>query len=219
MFKQGDCVRIKQGVNDPDYPEIDLSGWQGRIVSYEGKEADGELYTLAWDSISLKALDEDVILDAIEEEIDYTLISLYAHDLEKAEARDTEKDVELAIAELDEEFFWSDLGEQGARIREVLNTAKSKSEADMLKAWEKHLKSKLKFPVQVIYVGESTGPFKEGAKFQLLGIDSISEIMGLMGTAKLDKGNSVVPLCDLDVEIEGDDTESMYDYCIWYANH
>jgi hypothetical protein len=218
-FKKGESIKIKQGVCDPDYPNIDISGWQGRILEFDGEDEDGELYIIAWDSISLKSMDAAVILDAIEEEIDYSLITLYANDFEKAVPRDKEKDVELALAEIEEEFFWSDLGEQGERIRAVLKTAKSNSEKDRLKAWEIYLKSKLKFPMPLIYVGESEGVFKEGAALNLQSIDSISDVMGIVGTAKLEKGTASVPLCDLDSEIENEANLALYDYCIWFANH
>jgi len=218
-FKKGESIRVKQGISDPDYPSIDISGWQGRIVEFDGEDEDGELYIVAWDSISLKNMHSDVILDAIEEGIDYSLITLYANDLEKASPRDKEKDVETALAEIEEEFFWSDLGEQGERIRAVLKTSKSKSEKDSLKAWDTYLKSKLKFPMKVIFVGESEGVFNEGATLSLLSIDSISDIMGIMGTAKLEKGTASVPLCELDTEGENEANLALYDYCIWFANH
>ncbi len=218
-FKKGESIKIKQGICDPDYPNIDISGWQGRIVEFDGEDEDGELYIIAWDSISLKSMDSSVILEAIEEEIDYSLITLYANDFDKAAPRDKEKDVELALAELEEEFFWSDLGEQGERIRAVLKTSKSNSEKDRLKAWEIYLKSKLKFPMPLIYVGESEGIFKEGAALNLQSIDSISDVMGIVGTAKMEKGSVTVPLCDLDSETETDANLALYDYCIWFANH
>jgi hypothetical protein len=164
-------------------------------------------------------MDSEVILDAIEEGIDYSLITLYANDLEKASPRDKQKDVETALAEIEEEFFWSDLGEQGERIRAVLKTAKSKTEKDSLKAWDTYLKSKLKFPMKVIFVGESEGVFNEGAALSLLSIDSISDMMGIMGTAKLEKGTASVPLCELDTEEENEANLALYDYCIWFANH
>lgn len=219
IFKNGESVRVKDGVMDPDYPLISIGGWQGRVLEFDGEDEDGELYIVAWDSISLKLLNADVVLEAIDEGIDYGLITLYAKDLEKSTARDSEKDVEIALAELEEEFFWSDLGEQGERIRVILNTAKTKSEKDILKAWETYLKSKLKFPMEVIFVGETHGPFKEGGRLSLMSIDSISDIMGIMGTAKLDKGNTSVPLCELDTESETEANLALYDYCIWFANH
>ena len=64
-FKKGESIRVKQGISDPDYPSIDINGWQGRIVEFDGEDEDGELYIIAWDSISLRNMDSEVILDAI----------------------------------------------------------------------------------------------------------------------------------------------------------
>jgi hypothetical protein len=40
-FRAGDCVKIKQGVKDPDF-DADLSGWQGTLVEcIDAKGASG----------------------------------------------------------------------------------------------------------------------------------------------------------------------------------
>jgi hypothetical protein len=44
-------------------------------------------------------------------------------------------------------------------------------------------------------------------------------MMGIMGTAKLEKGTASVPLCELDTEEENEANLALYDYCIWFANH
>src|SRR3954452_18471642 len=39
-FKVGDKVRVKPGVNDPDFPDIPLGGWSGtitEIIEHEGQ--------------------------------------------------------------------------------------------------------------------------------------------------------------------------------------
>ena len=73
--------------------------------------------------------------------------------------------------------------------------------------------------MKVIFVGESEGVFNEGTALSLLSIDSISDMMGIMGTAKLEKGTASVPLCELDTEEENEANLALYDYCIWFANH
>ena len=39
-FKVGDKVRVKPGVNDPDFPDMPLGGWSGtitEIIEHEGQ--------------------------------------------------------------------------------------------------------------------------------------------------------------------------------------
>jgi hypothetical protein len=218
-FKKGDCVRVKNGVFDPDYPEIDISGWQGRIEEYEGEGEDGgDLYTISWDSISLRSLDSQIIMDSLEEGIDYTMMALLEEDLEPANARDTEEDVVFAIAELEEAYFWSELGEQGDRIRDLLSQIKSTDVTDVLNHWKKYLESNLSFPLKVIYVGESTDGMSEGAKMTINALDSVEEENGIIALVQFAKGNKMVPLCDFDVEVETEANQALNDYCVWFAN-
>jgi hypothetical protein len=34
-FAQGDTVRVRSGVTDPDFPDIPLGGWAGKITEVE----------------------------------------------------------------------------------------------------------------------------------------------------------------------------------------
>ena len=219
-FKKGDCVKIKDGVTDPDYPEIDISGWQGRVEEFENDaEEGGELYTIAWDSISLRNLDAQIILDSIEEGVDYTMMAMLGEDLEPAEPRDSEEDVVFAIAELDETYYWSELGEQGDRIREVLSKIKSNDINEVLSFWKSHLENNLTLPIRVIYVGESVDGLSEGAKMTVTAFDSVEEENGIIASVQTSKGNKLVPLCDFDVETESESNQALNDYCVWFANY
>jgi hypothetical protein len=49
----GDSVKVKEGVDDPD-SNVDISGWQGRILGI-GEDENGQPWILvAWDSHTLK---------------------------------------------------------------------------------------------------------------------------------------------------------------------
>lgn len=219
-FKVGDSIKVVEGTVDPDYDHIEIGGWCGRIFAIEELDGeDGTLYTIEWDSISLKSLDPEIILECIEEGIDYKYISLLESDIEKTSARDKPEDVKAAIAFLEEEYFWTDLGEQGERIRKVISTSKSKNEMDLLKAWENHIVKNIKFPLSVIYLGENQKNISEGAKLTVNKIQSIDEEFGLMVSVDYKSTSMTLPLSDLDVESETDDSLCIQDYLIWYANH
>jgi hypothetical protein len=219
-FKVGDSIKVIEGTVDPDYDHINIGGWYGRIFAIEELDGeDGTLYTIEWDSISLKSLDSEIILECIEEGIDYKYISLLESDIEKTVARDKPEDVKEAIAFLDEEFFWTDLGEQGERIRRVISTTKSKSEIDLLKAWESHINENIKLPLSVIYLGEPQKNISEGTKLTLNKITSIDEEFGIMVSVDYKSSPMILPLSDVDVETETNDNSCIQDYLIWYANH
>ena len=57
-MKIGDSVKVKKGIKSPDYDELLIEGWVGRIV-----ETNEGLLTIALDSITLSELNEDYIID------------------------------------------------------------------------------------------------------------------------------------------------------------
>ncbi len=100
-----DSVKVKQGISDPDFPNIDISGFQGRVVSiFEGDEGE-KLVEIHWDSITLlKQMSFDNILTSDTEGYDFTIMNLEATAIEKTTPRDTPKDVEKAIEHLYEQL-------------------------------------------------------------------------------------------------------------------
>lgn len=38
-FKIGDSVIVKKGVNDPDFNDFPIGGWQGRVIHISDDEA------------------------------------------------------------------------------------------------------------------------------------------------------------------------------------
>jgi len=45
-FAVGDAVRVCSGVTDPDFPDIPLGGWAGKITGAE--EGNPPLYSIRW---------------------------------------------------------------------------------------------------------------------------------------------------------------------------
>ena len=53
----GDAVIVRQGIKEPDLEEIEIGGWQGRVVGIDVKsDNDNILITIEWDSLTLKQI-------------------------------------------------------------------------------------------------------------------------------------------------------------------
>ena len=94
-FKAGDSVAVRAGVRDPDF-DNDIGGWQGRIVHIDQADDGAMLIRIRWDSVTLNAMDPDLIDRCKEEGLDWTMIDLYASEVESTQPRDTEDDVAQA---------------------------------------------------------------------------------------------------------------------------
>jgi len=76
--------------------------------------------TFQWDSLSLKRMPASAIRRCEEKGLDWTSMALYPEEIERAEPRDTQDDVDALIEELSAEHSWDYLGKQGQRIHQVL---------------------------------------------------------------------------------------------------
>ena len=50
----GEAVVVKAGVKDPDF-DVEIGGWQGRILDVYEDEDDPPTLLIEWDSLTLKA--------------------------------------------------------------------------------------------------------------------------------------------------------------------
>lgn len=209
-FKVDDCVAVKKGTKDPDSDLYDLSGWQGVILEIGDKDEDtGEqIYLLVWDSMTLRNLPEQFIIDAMLDESDYATMYLGEDDLEPAKARDTHDEIEATIDEIDEKYYWAGLGEEGKRIEAVLSTVSDKYDFDtVIQAWKAHLEKSLKLPCEVISE-------EDDKNYVLQAIVDTDEdgVIGLLNNG------SKAPLCDLNPADESKGSEALSDYLTWFAN-
>lgn len=102
MFKEGDSVRVKPGVKDPDLG-FDIGGWQGRV--YQVERFEGVDYVdIAWDSATLRAMGIDLAIKCSNDNLNWCLMTLCMEDLEKVEPRDTESDVAETFRAMESEM-------------------------------------------------------------------------------------------------------------------
>ena len=65
----GDSVRVKDGYEDPDNPDWNIAGWQGRLI--EIIEVNPPMILVEWDSITLKNMPASIIEECEEEGLEW----------------------------------------------------------------------------------------------------------------------------------------------------
>ena len=53
-FTLGDVVRVRPGVNDPDFPVIPIGGWEGKIAEIEN--CNPPIYLIRWNQQTLASI-------------------------------------------------------------------------------------------------------------------------------------------------------------------
>jgi hypothetical protein len=219
-YKIDQSVVVKPGIADPDYA-YDLSGWQGRVIeNHHVDEQKKPLVTIAWDSLTLKQMPDEMIQRCEEDGLDWSSMGLYVSEVAPASPRDKIHQVERVKAELEQKHQMDHLGEEGRRIQQVLNTAARKGQAGALKAWEKYLQANLTFPFEAeVSESQDRGPIKTGERVRVLDIEIVDDSYGLIVAIKTKHGHYDFPLCDLEVFPDtSPNHQPVKDYAVWFAN-
>lgn len=137
-MKIGDSVTVKEGIKSPEYDDLLIEGWVGRIL-----EINEDFLTIGLDSITLSQLKEDYIIDSLVNDFEYTLLNLKKDEVEIINPRDSENDVILKKKELDSQYSCD---EEEKRINNILNTDDISVTQDNLNKYYNYLKDNLKTP-------------------------------------------------------------------------
>jgi len=200
-FEVGDSVKVKEGVNDPD-SNVDISGWQGRILGIDEGENCQPSILVAWDSYTLKRMPQSYLEQSETEGLDWQQFYLGVDDMQHAQSRDTQRDVDEVVDEIASRVYWYSLGEEGKRIQEVLTGVEDDWEA--LKAWERYLEQNLRFPFEaVVSEYQERGRLRQCDRIQVLEISVLDDLYGLIVSGKRGSESIDFPLCDLAVVGQG----------------
>jgi hypothetical protein len=238
-LKIGDSVRVKEGIKVPDYEEFDMSNWQGRITQFSDEYGTVEI---KWDSITLKTMPLEFIENSIDEGCEYSVMWLEKSEVEKAEPRDKDSDVERIKNELEKEYGNLSFDEQEKRIAKILKKKNIEVNMDNLKVYFTYLKANIKFPCKLtgmedfqweepyLLGGWSKKEYerlkKENAsytdEFELMGFDDeIEDGSGIFVKVKRisDKKEFTLPLWDLKtISRKDQNNELISDYSSWMTN-
>jgi len=73
----GDHIRVNNGVKDPDFSELLLTGYSGYITGFEDN-----LIQIEWDKKTLNSMSDDFIELCDRENLDHTKMSLDISDID-----------------------------------------------------------------------------------------------------------------------------------------
>jgi hypothetical protein len=206
----GDSVKVKEGISCPDHDSISISGWQGRII-----EIDGDMIGIGWDSITLKQIPPGYIKECEKEGLCWTEMYLGINEIEQASPRDTESEAEQMADALESKFQWIGGDAEDQHIYKVIADADDPDEA-----WHDYLKKMLAFPFEAkVSEPQDKGPLRSGDTVQVLEIDDVNDLYGILVKVSQGRRRFISPLCDLAAT---DKKSANYlpvnDYSVWFAN-
>jgi hypothetical protein len=221
-YREGDAVRVKPGMACPDAPDLDIGGWQGRVIDVtHAHDPSDPTIGFAWDSISLRAMPAWFIEDSERQGLDWGQMYLGLDEVEPAEPRDTEGDVEEVREEIAASFVWLGIGPEGEHIQAVVNSAEDNmNEWEVLLVWEEHLGQSLQFPFEAeVDEFQERGPLQAGDRLTVLGIEDVDDFYGVLVSCRQGRRRYVFPLADLAaVGKDSPNAQPVQDYRVWFAN-
>jgi hypothetical protein len=196
---------------------VDMSGWQGRISEIDDES---DLITIDWDSITLRALAPSYIETSIENGYGWTQYLLPPDEVEVTTARDTEREMKIAVEELERLYAWVGFGPEGKEIQAVLKDVKRNDLWAAMVAWEAHLHKTLTFPFDaVVSEYQEYERLQSGAKVTVRKIVEIDEHYGILVEIQCKGTIELFPLCDLAVANKKSPNQgTLQSYVVWYAN-
>lgn len=78
---EGSRIRVKPGVNSPEFPEISLAGWTGVVAELTGKAPDQKVI-IEWDSQTLAAMPPEYVSQCESGQLYHAMASLNESDVE-----------------------------------------------------------------------------------------------------------------------------------------
>lgn len=79
----GTRVRVLDGIQSPEFPDIPIAGWSGTVVEVVGKAPDAK-YMIEWDDATLKAMPPDYVQRCEAQQLYHRMACLKAAETEPA---------------------------------------------------------------------------------------------------------------------------------------
>jgi hypothetical protein len=220
-FAVGDAVRVRPGVTDPDFPDIPLGGWAGKITEVE--EGDPPLYLIRWSQDTLKNMHPVYRKRCERDGLDHEEMRLGEDELEADAGGPVilEQPTKIVTPPLS-------MKDQDDRIRAVFGLTRDDllpdADEDSLCTYYKYLAAKLKFPAEATWAKEvGMGEVTEKVSIlALAGSDDepwIDDMHGIICKAKMSRGEGNLPLAEME-KVKGKPNKQLIeDYSYWFWNN
>lgn len=216
MLKINDIVAVKPGTKDPDFDNLEISGWQGRITEVDTSNPDDVLIDIEWDAATLKNMPTAFLKACFRDGYDHGNMTLGISDVVLVEHPTISDDRSAVIEALSKEYAWEDMGEQGQRIKAIEDACED--DFALMDHWFEHLENNVKLPVTATYIGDSSQNLRYGDIIKIDGFLDTDDDYGVIGTAKNGRYIVQLPLCDIQLSEITHETQALDDYITWFVN-
>ncbi len=131
-----------------------------------------------------------------------------------------EEDVAATVAALETQYSWLSLGEQGERIRQIVNREEKHDFFSSLRVWHAYLEEHLEVPFVATVVEDQRGPVKQGDEVKVIGISLLDETYGTIVRVRQKRRVYHLPLHDLRATNAPAEIEQLVeDYAVWLVRY
>ncbi len=212
---KGCSLVVKPGVTDPITGSA-LGGRQGRLIDLYQKDQLG----IQWDSVTLKAISPAEILKREAWGMPWSVMRLAVQDVLPTAARDLEEDVAATVAALETQYSWLSLGEQGERIRQVVNREEKHDFFTSARVWHAYLEEHLEFSFVATVIEYQRGPVKQGDEVKVVGISILDDTSGTIVRVRQKRRVYYLPLHDVRAtNAPADVAQLVEDYAVWFVRY
>lgn len=220
-FARGDAIRVRTGVNDPDFPDMPLGGWVGEIT--EVQKDDPSHYLIRWSQVTLKNMHRVYRNRCERDGLDFEEMWLGADDLEpdSGGAVVHEQPAKIVTRPLS-------MKDQDDRIRAVFGLTSDDLlpavDDASLRTYFQYLAASLKFPFAAIWARRADlREVSEHVTIHALGGFEddpwIDDTYGILCKAKIGRRENELPLAKLEGVKGMPNQQLVEDYSYWFWNH
>lgn len=219
-FAPGDEVRVRQGVTDPDFPDIPIGGWAGAVTEIQRGPT---LYLIRWNRRTLENMHPVYRKRCERDGLDGEEMWLGEDALEPdtGEPAEIEQPRHIETKPLD-------LSDQDDRIRAALGLTSddplAEGDFDTLRIYRDYLAENLTFPFEVEWDSEFGRFSSRSQTVMVTGLGEpdedfrLDDMYGLICEVRFDGHPGDAPLAEMEVKQKGENRQLVEDYCFWFWN-